>query len=160
MKFTIRFINDKPICNWQAVQNQLKTKYKKDDLKDDYFVMSIAKIRQEKSPSQLGYFHAEILPKIVAGYREAGNIFPIGKNGEEWVKNQIKTLEEIDFTEKIRNTQTGNETTNLRSFSTASMEEMTHIIDVCIMTFGLYFGIYFVTPKEYKNRFKIKKWRK
>jgi len=157
-KFVLSFQDDKPITNWKAITNYLRTVLNKNSLNGLYFEMTVKKIRQAKTFSQLGYFHAELLWKIITGYKEAGYSVPLGIAGEKWAKEQIKTLDSIRFIESVENVLTGEIVTNFRSFADATKEEMSNIIDVCIRNYGEYFGILFVTPKEYKE--KLKKWEK
>ena len=156
LKYAFQFKDDKPILNWEAIKNDINSLLNIKDLTDKWFVITLNVLRQPKTFSQLGYFHAEILPKIMAGYREAGNIVPIGEQGEIWTKNQIKTLPEIMFIEKIKNEKTGENIVNIRSLATASKEEMSHIIDTCIKVYGEYFGITFESPEYYKRKMRLR----
>ncbi len=156
MKFAFRFINGKPNINWEAVRQQIADKHGKSAITGKIFTFTLSVLREPKTYSQLGYFHAEIIRKWRIGLLEAGHQVPIGQAGEEYVKFQIKTLPEIAFVEYKENIITGEKRQVLRSLASASKEEMSHIIDVAIRIGSEYFGVTFESPEEFKKRRGLK----
>ena len=153
LKYAFRFnIEHNPIINWLGVYNSIKTVLKVNP-DEKMFTMIISVLREPKTYNQLAYLHAEILLKIIQGYREAGHDVPFNKEQSLiWVKKEIKTLPEIMFIEDVPNAKTGETYTALRTFSDASKEEMSDIIDKVIRIYGDYFKIEFETPEAYKRR--------
>jgi len=157
IKYAFKFMPDgRNTINWEAIRNELQSELRTSDLIDKIFTVVIAKLRQPKTYSQLGYFHAEIVKKWKIGLLESGHQVPVGEAGNDYVKEQIKTLPEIRFYENKKNIVTGENFASLRSFATSSCEEMSHIIDVAIRIGSEYFGITFESPEEYKKRNKLK----
>lgn len=157
IKYAFKFDeNRKPVINWFGVYNSIKEVLKIDP-DDKMFTMVISRLLEPKTYSQLAYLHAEILLKVIYGYREAGYDVPLNKiQAMEWVKKQVKTLPEIMFVENITNILTGEVTINLRSFASGSKVEISDIIDKCIRIYGDFFGIIFESPIEYKQRMRLK----
>lgn len=156
LKYALKFRDNKPLINWLAVINDIRNRLKANP-EQRVFIMEISILREPKTFSQLAYFHAEILTKILNGYRDAGYDIPFNKEmALEWVKYQVKTLPEIMFVEEKTNEITGKVLIVPRSFADASKEEMSDIIDKCIRIYGEYFGIVFETPEEWKKRKGLK----
>lgn len=154
VKYSLKFKDGKPIINWLAVLHDIRTILKADPEKR-LFTVVISVLREPKTFNQLAYFNAEIVNKIITGYRDAGYNIPLNHTrAVEWVKFQIKTLPEIQFVEEKRNEITGEVMLVTKSLADASKDEASHIIDVCIKVYSEYFGIVFTTPEEYKRRMR------
>ena len=113
------------------------------------FTITIEKLKEKKSNDQLGYLHAEILPKLAEGFENAGYRLPLTKKyRDDEVKHFIKTHPEIMFVENRKNILTKEILTTPRSFKTATMKELSAIIDWCIQFAAEYFGIVIDPPKR------------
>lgn len=156
MKIAFRFKENQPMANWLAIVNQLKRELNKDSLDDIVFTANIQQLRKPKTFSQNRYFHSEgFIGRIITGYREAGYDVPRGREmAIDWVKYQIKTHPDIMFYEKKENVLTGETRYETKSFSKATKEEMSYIIEWCIRTYANYFGIVLETAEEYKRKLK------
>ena len=157
LKYAFKFLeNGKPTLDWSAIKQDIIYQLNIKNIYDKIFNVVFTVLREPKTFSQLGYLHAEIIPKIMTGYRNEGYDIPSGKAGMDWTKFQIKTLPEIYFIKQKQNVITGEMRNVIRSFADASKEEMSAIIDICIRLYGEYFGITFESPDEYKKRMKLK----
>ena len=116
------------------------------------FTVTVEKLKEKKSNDQLGYLHSEVLPKLAEGFENAGYRLPLTKQyRDDEMKHFIKTHPEIRFLENRMNPLTAELMTVPRSFKTATMKEMTAIIDWCIQFAAEYFGIVIEPPKRSKT---------
>jgi hypothetical protein len=157
MKIALRFKDNQPLANWLSVINQLKREFKKESLDGLVFTANIQQLRKPKTFSQLRYFHCDgFIGRIIQGYREAGYDVPMGKEeAKEWTKNEIKLDPAIMFVTKHPTTD-GRDVYIPKSFSKATKEEMSHIIDWCMRTYQTYFGIVLESVHDYKKRMNLK----
>ena len=111
----------------------------------DLFKIEVTKFKESKSNPQLGYLHAEILPKCAMAYNLLG-----WKVSNE---NQAKTLlkQHTEYFDSITNEETGETINDLKSFAKASKEEMIAIIDFAIVEICGTAGVYVQSPEEYIN---------
>lgn len=154
IKIAFKFKNNKPLINWLAVINQIKQELKLSSVDDIMFTARFEQLRKPKTYSQLKYFHSDgFMNPIIAGYRDAGYDVPKNKTqAKEWVKFQIKTHIDVMFVKKIKNVITGDFLIVPKSFSDATKEEMSYIIDWCCRIYPEFFGVELETVEQYKKR--------
>lgn len=104
-----------------------------------------------KTTSQLGYFHAEVLPKLLFAYRETGERVNTQEAAKSLLKAHYGYYEQISVDGTVFN--------NLKSFADAKIKEMADIIDFAI-NICLDCGIEVQTPEEYLNSNKLEKFTK
>jgi hypothetical protein len=143
---------------------KINTVYLKNMLTKEYpgkecFTAKITPVRAPKSFSQIKYFHCDgFIGRMKQGLRNNGFDVPMEKKaGDDFVKFHIKTHPDIMFTEIVDNKITGDQFRKIRSFESASKEEMSHIIDWCSRVFAPeWCGVELETVEEYKKRLRIK----
>jgi hypothetical protein len=108
-----------------------------------YMEVIIRRVQTGKTNPQLGYLHAEVLPKFYAWMLDHGDT-----SSDDEKKRQLKLHPEVDFCERIENFFTRKIERVPRSFSTATKEEMSAVIDK-LVRLAVDFGIEISTPEEY-----------
>ena len=153
IKHQLKFNNeDKPLLNWFAIIKQIKHEFSISDLTKYVFTITIQKLRQGKTYSQLKYFNAVTVNNWVKGLKNAEGYVPIGEAGKDYAKFHIKTLPGIMFVKKEKNQYTGKEHYVLRSCKDASKEEMSQMIEIGNAVCEEYFGIECESVEQYKKR--------
>jgi len=109
---------------------------------------------QLKTSSQLGYFYAAVLPVFFKYMNNAGD-----DSSDDNKKNMLKLHPAINFCEIKENPLTGELIEMPRSYSKASKEEMSDIIDRHIRL-AADFGLDVETSENYKKRKGIKEFIK
>lgn len=99
----------------------------------------------DKSQPQMGYYRAEILPKIAAGFRDLGN-----QDVDEDVANEI--LKRKYFYRKVWNSLLGEFIHIPESLASASKERMSQLIDNAIIFGASELHVTIESPEEYKKR--------
>lgn len=112
------------------------------------------KLSEAKTKSQLGYLHAEILEKALIGYGYLGwDVHHI-----EQIKPLIK--QQIGFYEYIENTDTGFSHKQLKSFGSATKDELRIAIDSMILFIQEDLKQEVEDPDVYKKRMGITEFSK
>lgn len=112
------------------------------------------KLSEAKTKSQLGYLHAEVLKKALMGYYAMGwDVQHI-----EQIKPLIK--QQIGFYEYIHNEITSMAHKQLKSFSTATKDELRIAIDIMIRFIQEDLKQEVEDPDVYKKRMGIKEFSK
>jgi hypothetical protein len=104
-----------------------------------------------KTTSQLGYFHAEVLPKLEIALKGAGWEIFNENQAKDWLKLKCHYFDE--FSKGKHKYQ------SVKSFSKAKIKEMAGFIDQAIRTCN-FLGVQVEDPDEYKKRKGIKQWTK
>ena len=143
-KFTI-YMNEVDV-----VEQKLREHIVNNECLDTTLNISISESRF-KTSSQLGYFHAEVLPKLLEAYIYNGERV----NSPEAAKKLLKA----HFCYYDEDLIYGDSFKTLKSFSKAKVREMRDIIDFAI-SICLDSGIEVETPEEYKSRFNLKNFTK
>ena len=97
---------------------------------------------QAKSPEQMGYLHAVIVPSALKGFQDAGYY-----SFTEF--DAYEALKAMFFSETKVNEKTGEIMNITRSLADADMPELAKFISDCILFIEEHFGI-LVEPPKYK----------
>jgi hypothetical protein len=80
---------------------------------------------KQKSPEQMGYYYAEVLPKALYGFIEAGYYTMTEYDAHEALKSMF-------FSDTVPNIKTGEILNIPRSLADADMDDLRQYIDKCI----------------------------
>lgn len=135
------FIDDEHLAIQEIVQQWVKS----ENAQEVALEIRITSPHQMKTRRQLGYFHAEILPKITKGYQWYGN---------EYDRDQIYHLLKLQFfSEQIYDPILDTWERQPKSLAEASKEEMMQFIDECLRFADDAFPeIHIEDPEAYKRR--------
>lgn len=137
----VLFLEDEELAIQEIVQQWVRS----EDAQELALEFRITSPFQMKSPRQLGYLHAEILPKITRGYQMYGN---------EYDKDQVYHILKLNFfSDSIYDPIRDEYYRQPRSLAEASKDEVREFIDQCIRFANEAMPeITIETPEAYKRR--------
>ena len=138
----------------RVIEELVQQFVKSDEAIEVELEMIIKSVFQFKTSSQLGYLHAEIWEQFYKYYGEMGYAVE-NKVIQEQIRNDVKMSDDVAFYDSRLNEITQQIYKVPRSFSKASKEETSIIIER-IIRLGNGLGIPFTTPEDWKKSRNIK----